>query len=230
MAENRVTKKWIRHHWSYNWWKYLLLAALCVGLVDVAFAMTAYRPPEEKKIEVYILNGYCNTAAMRQELEPLFFEAFEDQEELTILNIDLVSGDMYAPMQFSTYVAAEQGDVCLMTASEVQKLAADGADYALMNLAPYIESGVIDTGDIDLTAGTMASSTGEMGIYAIPADSLDGLTAYGNDPAGSMLCVLDYNGNEETAAGMVNLLIERYRTDMPEESAEETQQSQSILF
>lgn len=230
MAENRITKKMVKNHWSYNWWKYLLLVFLCAAVVDVTFTMTAYRSPEEKKIEIYILNDYCNTSAMQAELEPLFFEAHPEQEELTILNINLTSDDMYAAMQFSTYAAAQQGDVCLMPLSEVQKLAADGAEYAFMDLTPYIESGVIDVQDIDLTAGRMKSSTGEEGIYAIPADSLYGLLAYGNDPADSLLCIMDYNGNEETSAAVLNMMIELYRTPKPEGYDERTKQKQQALF
>lgn len=230
MAEKRITKKWLKHHWSYNWWKYLLLVFLCVCVVDVAFTMTAYRPPEEKKIEVYILNDYCDTITMKQDIEPLFFAEHPDQEELVVQNINLNGGDMYAAMQFSTYTAAQQGDVCLMPRSEAEKLAADGADYAFMELTPYIESGVIDVTDIDLSAGMMTSSTGEEGIYLIPADSLYGLLDYGNDPAGSVLCIMDYNGNEETSAAMLNLLLRQYRTQMPEGYETKTQESQSALF
>lgn len=228
MAENRITKKLIKHHWSYNWWKYLLLVFLCAAGVDVVFTMTAYRPPEEKKMEIYVLNGYCDTAAMQTELEPLFFEAHPEQEELTILNINLTGGDMYAAMQFSTYAAAQQGDVCLLPRSEVQKLAAEGAENAFMDLAPYIESGAIDVQDIDLIGGRMKNSEGKESIYAIPADSLYGLLAFGNDPADGMLCVMGYNGNEETSAAVVNMLIERYRTPKPE--GYETKSQQSPLF
>ena len=230
MAENRITKKTLKNHWTYSWWKYLLLVFLCAALVDVVFTMTAYRPPEEKKIEIYVLNDYCNAAAMQEELEPLFFEAYPEQEELTVLNINLTGGDMYAPMQFSTYAAAQQGDVCLMPRSEVEKLSADGADYAFMDLTPYIESGVIDVQDIDLTGGIMKSSTGEEGIYAIPADSLYGLLAYGNDPADSFLCIMDYNGNEDTSASVLSMLIERYRIQRPEGYDSKTQQNQTALF
>lgn len=225
MAEQRITKKSIKHHWTYSWWKYLLLVFLCCVSVNLVFTVTAYRAPEDKKIEIYMLNGYCDTSMMQAELEPLFFAAHPEQEELTILNINLANGDMYAPMQFSTYVASQQGDVCLMPRSEVQKLTADGAEYAFANLSPYIESGAIDVQDIDLTAGWMSSSTGELGVYAIPADSLYGLLAYGNDPADSMLCIMDYSGNEETAASVLSMLIEHYRTEMPEGYQSKTKQT-----
>ena len=230
MADNRVTKKWMKHHWSYNWWKYLLLAFVCAVTVDVAFTMTAYRPPEEKKIEVYVLNDFCNAVAMQEELSPLFFAAYPEQEEFTVLNINLTGGDLYAPMQFSTYVAAQQGDVCLMPRSEVDKLAADGAEYAFVELTPYIERGVIDAEGIDLSGGMMKRSTGEMGVYGIPADSLYGLLEYGNDPEDSLLCIMDYSGNEERAAGVIGLMLERYRTEKPEGYGGEARQTQTPLF
>lgn len=229
MGEKRITKKWLKNHWTYSWWKYVLLVFLCAVGVDLAMTMTAYRPPEEKKMEVYILNDFCNTEAMREELEPLFFAAHLEQEELTILNINLGAGDPYAPMQFSTYVAAQQGDVFLMPEAEVRKLAAEGADAVFMELTPYLESGVIDAQDIDLSAGMMRDSAGQTGLYAIPADSLYGLLPYGNDPTGSMLCIMGYNGNEETSAAMLNLLIERYRVEKPE-GYDEPSAEQTVLF
>lgn len=228
MADNRVTKKWIKHHWSYNWWKYLLLIFICVAAVDVTFTMTAYRPPEEKKIEVYVLNDFCDAPAMQAELSPLFFAAYPEQEEFTVANINLTGGDIYAPMQFSTYVAAQQGDVCLMPLSEVKKLTADGAEYAFMELTPYIESGVIDVEGIDLTGGMMKNSAGETGVYGIPADGLYGLLAYGNDPADSLLCVMDYSGNEEHAAAVIDMMLRRYRTEKPAGYDKKARQPQAL--
>ena len=119
-------------------------------------------------------------------------------------------------MQFSTYVAAQQGDVCLMPADEVEKLAADGAQYAFLELTPYVESGLIDTEGIDLTPGRMSTSDGTEGLYAIPADTLYGLLAYGNDPADSMLCILDYSGNDEHAAAVLGMIIDLGREEKPE--------------
>ena len=120
MADNRITRKRLKNHFVYGWWKYLLAVVLCVMGVDLIFSMTAYRPPEDKKIELYMCNGYANTELLREELWPVLVERYPQQEDLTVLNIDLTSGDIYAPMQFSTYIAAQQGDVCLLPRSEVE--------------------------------------------------------------------------------------------------------------
>lgn len=211
-----ITRKWLKNHLTYSWWKYLVLVVACVMGVDMLFAMTAYRVPEDKKVEVYILNDYIQAQALEETLWPPFAEAYPDQEQLTVLNINLAGGDIYAAMQFSAYAAAQQGDVCLMPVSEVEKLAADGAQYAFLELTPYVESGLIDTEGIDLTPGRMSTSDGTEGLYAIPADTLYGLLAYGNDPADSMLCILDYSGNNEHAAAVLGMIIDLGRAEKPE--------------
>jgi len=206
----------LKNHWRYSWWKYALLAAACVLGVDLLFAMTAYRPPEDRKIELYVCNGYIDTERFQADLWPLITERCPDQEELTVMNIDLSTEDMYATMQFSTYVAAQQGDICLLSASEFAKLAQDGAQYAYMDLKPYIESGVIPLGEIDCSAYTEADETGQEAVYGIPADTLFGMLDYAHDPEGDVLCVMAYNGNDETAAAVVGLLLERYTAEKPE--------------
>lgn len=216
MAANRITKKWLQNHLHYNWWKYLLVAALSVMGIDMLFTSTAYKPPEEKKLELYVCSGYVDSIALQNELWPQIQTRYPDQEELIVMNIDLSSGDMYANMQFTTYAAAQQGDVLLLPQAEVYKMAGEGADLAFLELTPFIESGVIDPKDIDLSAGKLSSEAGEMGLYAIPADSLHGLNAFYGVPDGSMLCLTSYGGNDEHAAGLLNMLIELYKSEKPE--------------
>lgn len=206
----------LKNHWRYNWWKYALLAAACVMGVDLLFAMTAYKPPEEKKLEVYVCNGYMDTDRFQEVLWPLVEARCPGQEELTVMNINVADGDMYATMQLSTYIAAQQGDICLLPVSEFRKFAQEDAPAAFMNLSPYLDSGVIDARGIDCSAYTYPDETGEMGVYGIPADGLFGLLEFGYDPEGGVLCIMAYNGNEENAAAVASLLLERYAAEKPE--------------
>lgn len=232
MMQKQLTKSWLRNHFSYSWWKYLLATVICVFGINLLFTMTEYRPPEEKKIELYMLNGYADAQAMQQELWPLFQAECPDQEELTVLNIDLMGNDAYTYMQFSTYVAARQGDVCLMPESEVRKLAEDGAEHAFIELTDYVESGMIDVKDIELSKGLFADSQGRQRLYAIPADSLYGLLEYGCDPKDSYLVVLAYNGNDENAVRMMNLMIGQYHGEKPQDYDENRKglTKQAIIF
>ena len=216
MAQNRITKKWLKNHWAYSWWKYLLLVCVCAMGVNVLFTSTAYRPPEEKKIELYVCNGYVDQQAMYDQLSELFFARFPEQEELTVMNINLASNDMYVQMQFTTYLAAEQGDVLMIPEGQVYQLAGGGADNAFLELSPYIESGVIDLEALGVEGLTLQDSDGAEGIYAIPADTLYGLFDLGNAPENSYLCLTAFGGNEDTAAVVLSMLFDLYQTEKPD--------------
>jgi len=215
MTKERITKRWLKNHLFYSWWKYLALAAGCVFCVDMLFTMTEYRPPEEKKVEIFVLNDYVEASAVKQELSPAFFERCPDQEELAVLSINIGSDDMYARMQFTTYAAAHQGDVYMLPVSEFRNLTAEEYD-AFADLAPYLESGVIDIQNIDVSGYTVQNADGTQSIYAIPSDTLYGLTQYGNDPAGSLLCITAFGENLDHAAQALDLMIEKYHGEKPE--------------
>ena len=54
-----VNARTLRQHLTYNWWKYLLIAVLAFGLVDLLYAVTAYRSPRDKTVGLYVY-GYLN--------------------------------------------------------------------------------------------------------------------------------------------------------------------------
>ena len=211
-----ITKAKLKNHWHYSWWKYAVIATVCALGVDMLFAMTQYRPPANKKIELYLCNGYADATLVYETLWPKLLEAAPDQEELSVLNINLSGDDMYSNMQFTTYVGAQQGDVLMLPAASVKNLAAEGGETAYMELTPFIESGMLDLGDLDLSAGMMPSEDGEMGLYAIPADTLYGLTEANCDPAGGMLVVMAYSLNPENAVKTIQLMFDTYQTEKPD--------------
>ena len=212
MADNRLTKKRLKNHFAYNWWKYALSAAVSAMLVSIVFAVTAYRPPAEKKVELYVLNGYIDTETFQRDFWPELQARKPEQEELTVLNINLTdSSNIYAPMQFSTYVAAQQGDLFLISRDEMLKITSDGAHESLVELTLYLESGAIDAEDIDLAKGTLDRGDGTTAVYAIPADTLTGLNAYGNDPRDSLFCIPMYSKNADSAAALIELMLEKLR-------------------
>ena len=216
MADNRITKHRLKNHWTYSWWKYLAMAIVVVFGVNLAFSMTAYRPPEEKKLEVYMCNGWTDAQTMQSDLWPVVQELMPDQEELLVMNIDLTSDDTYVRMQYSTYIAAQQGDLLLIPRSEMKQLVGEEAWTAFVDLTPYIESGVLNVGDVDLSPAMYADANGEMKPYGIPTDTLFGLTDYGVDPADSMLVAMAYSGNEENVIRLMNVFMERFSTEKPD--------------
>ena len=210
MTDKRLTKKRLKNHFAYNWWKYALSAAISAMLVSVVFAVTEYRPPAEKKVELYVLNSYIETESFQQDFWPELQAMKPEQEALTVLNINLTdSSNIYAPMQFSTYVAAQQGDLFLISRDEMLKITYDGAQEALVELTDYLDSGVIDAAGLDLAQGTLDRGDGTTAVYAIPAGTLTGLSQYGNNPENSFLCIPLYTRNADTAAALIGLMVER---------------------
>ena len=207
MADQRVTKARMQNHWAYNWWKYLLMVVLAVMAVDVGFSVTAYRPPEDKKVEVYLCVGMADAERFEADLWSAFKEAAPDQEQLTALNINLAGNDAYARMQFSTYIAAQQGDLCLLPLSEVQRLAGGEAWDVFADLTPYVESGALAVEQSHWV--TYSNEEGEERIYGIASDFMSGLEDYGIDPAGGAWVVTAFSGNEENVVRLLNLVVDR---------------------
>ena len=86
MAVKKLSRKSIANYWMYSWWKYLALVVVCVMGVDVLFTMTAYRVPEDKKVEVFILNGYVDADRLYNDLWPALLAFDAEQEEMLIQN------------------------------------------------------------------------------------------------------------------------------------------------
>lgn len=211
-----MSKAWLKYHFQYSWWKYLLALVLSTFGVNLIFSMTAYRPPEEKKIEIYLCNGYAETQQMQEALWPEILAVCPDQEELTVLNIDLSADDYYTQMQFTTYAGAQEGDILLLPMESLISLAQGGADGMFLELTPYIESGALDVEGFDLSGMVFKSEMGEDGVYGIPADHLYGLLDYSVIPHDSVLCVTGYSGNEENVVRVLDLMLEKYATDKPD--------------
>ena len=216
MADNRITKHRVKNHWTYSWWKYLLMVVCVVFGVNMFFTMTAYRSPEDKKVEIYLCSGWADAEKAQADMWPILMEIAPEQEEMFVANIDLVGQEYYTIMQFTTYVAAQQGDVMLLPRKEFLKYASDDAGGMYADLAPYIDSGLLDAEEIDLTGCMLEDASGKMGVFGIPADTLYGFTDYSIDPADSVLVVTAYSGNEETCVKLVNELLKRYQTEKPD--------------
>ena len=190
--------------------------------MSMVFDMTTYRPPANRKIELYMLSGYCQQDALQEDLWPALQEVCPEQEELTVANINLLSDDMYVRMQYTTYIAAGQGDVLLMPRQELESLEAQGElSGILLDLTPYVEDGTLQVDGIELSTGMYANEMGEKGLYGIPADSLTGLYRFLCDPKDAVVGVVAFSQNQDTAMQVVNLLFSRYGSEQnaPEEPA-----------
>lgn len=192
----------LKQHFTYSWWKYLLIALLVFGLVDIIFTVTAYRVPPEKKVEFYIYGYMDPSGALQQYLGSVRENEMPEMEEITCMT--LVADNMYGPMQLMTYLAAGEGDVYLLSREEFLSYAASGSLLPLENdeelMAVFTRAGA------SLQSGWRRNTeTGESHLYGIPQDRLPGLARYAVADDG-YLCIIVNNGNDENVLKFMRIL------------------------
>ena len=64
-----LTKERVKHHLTYHSWKYLMLVALSIMGWNLIYTTTAYRPPAEKIVDVYLCASYGDQEALDAYLE-----------------------------------------------------------------------------------------------------------------------------------------------------------------
>ena len=209
----------LRHHIQYNVWKYALLVIISIFLVDLVYTMTAYRPPEDKRIDIYIQSAGADQDAVDGIFEQMRADLLPDME--LIRSYLLVAGgsdDMAAIQQLSTYIAAGEGDIYLLRSEDFKRYASQGA---FVDLSGAIEQGLLHTGDIDLSSGYVAIqeyddktdsmvAVSQRRLYGIPLSQLPGFTdEFGIYNDGLYMSMTVYNGNDENVIRFMDELIAR---------------------
>ena len=209
-----VTSRSLRQHFTYNWWMYLLIALIAIGLVDLLYAVTAYRAPREKTVGFYVY-GYMNDTSLTAYLDNVRETEMSDMEEITpvMLTVD----DAYGPMQLLTYLSAGEGDVYLLPREQFLNYAMGGTMAALEDDEELMS--LFNAAGINLQSGwRKETETGENHLYGIPQDKLPGLSQYAYVQDG-FLCVPLSGGNQENAMKFLRILC-RDMISVPETEEE----------
>ncbi len=182
----------LKNHFTYSWWKYLLVLIAGIFLVDLLFTVTRPRTPENKKVDFYVY-GFVNSEALTAYMDEVHQQDLPDMEEVTFNA--LTSEDTYGPMQLTTYIAVQEGDLYLLPREQFISFAGTGAflpledDEELMALFN-------DAGKSLRRGWRTLTDSDETHLYGIPVDQLPGILnlAYAED---GFLAVLAANGNTE---------------------------------
>ena len=224
--KTRLDKQTIKNHLHYSLWKYILLIVVSVFAWDLIYAYTAYRSPQEKRIDIYV-----QSASAEQEKTEAFFEvirqkAVPDMELVsTVLLMGTAQTDIYAAQQLTTYIMANEGDIYFLTGSDFKRFAGQGV---FLELEELVQNGRLEVRDMDLSSGYVAIQSfddkteamvpvSQQHLYGIPASGLYGLmTELGIDNRDLYLCVTIFNQNDENVLEFLNALIQTARAPMPE--------------
>lgn len=207
-----ISKKNITNHFRYSWWIYVLIIIISIFTWDLIYTSTAYRPPENKKIDWFIgASPLADSELIDQFMLETRINEFQDMEEMSaVVLFDAgAANEMYGQMQLTTYIMAGEGDVYLLSKDKYRNFATNGA---FVNLDQYIESNMLDIKDIDRSRGYIKVEETEdnpayEGLFAIPAKKLTGLEKFNINIDDTYFCVTMNSGNKENAIKFLNYII-----------------------
>lgn len=206
-----ITRKKIRTHITYNFWKYILVIAAAILGWDLLYSMTAYKSPEDKRIDLYIQSPLVTEQRAEAFFQPIWEERVPDMEVVDAIMLTSSTQDYYGSMQLTVYIMAQEGDIYMLSSSDFKSFASQGV---FLDLQPAIDAGKLHAWDMDLSAGYVALiddnglPTGERQLFGIPAASLGGLAeGLGLDTRDLVISVTAFNGNEDNVIAFLDGLI-----------------------
>lgn len=212
----------LRTHITYSGWKYVLLIIIAIFGWNLIYTMTAYRSPEDKRIDLYVITYTSTAEYIDAFIKPIGEEVAPDMESIS--SVAMVPDATYGQMQLSTYIAAGDCDIIFLPESYFKPFASTGAFVALEDM---VADGTIDVGDVDLSKGyvtlideydpEMKPIVGEQHLYGIPLDTfygyMDGMNV---DNRGLFAAVLINNQNDQNVIPFFNALLQAGRGEKPE--------------
>ena len=206
-------------HFAYHFWIYILIIAASVFGWNLLYTMTAYRSPENKRIDLYIQSNTVSQESAEAFLKPIWESTVPEMEAVDSVILASNAQDYYSSMQLTVYIMAQEGDIYLMNSADFKTYASQGV---FIDLQPYIDAGRIDVSDIDLSAGFVAPldeeglPESERRLFGIPIYSLYGYAdGLGLDNRDMILGVTAFSGNEENVIAFLNGFLAAGRGERP---------------
>lgn len=218
-----INKETFRQHLTYNTWKYLVMLVAVIFGWNLIYTVTAYRPPEDKRIDVYIQSATASDEKVDAFLEPIWREVTPDME--SVHSVLLAVGEDYTTnMQLTTYIAAGEGDIYFLEEDFFKSFASQGA---FVELDELVENGTLDLTDIDASAGRVKIATQfdekdnptvyEQHLYGVPLKSLYGyMTELQVDNRNLYAVIMVSNHNDENVVPFFNAMIQAGRGEKPD--------------
>lgn len=214
MEETKITKSRIKNHFTYSWWKYVLLAVLAIVGWNLIYTSTAYRAPKDKRLDIYFVT-YSVPDEILNGMRIDILNRYPQLEDSSVISIVYTADDnYYGSMQLTTYMGAGEGDIYIMPKERFDAFAGSGT---FVPLDEAVASGALDLQGMDVSRGYATDEDGTRALYGIPATELYGMMEeYGLDNRDLMICVMAYTRNEAVAVQWVNDFIGEMLAPKPE--------------
>ncbi len=175
-----INRETLRNHMNYGLWKYAVMAACVIMGWSLIYTTTAYRSPQNKRVDVYIQSATASSELVESFLEPVWKETVPEMETVNGVVMSVMD-DYTTSMQLMTYMAAGEGDIYFLTEQYFKSFATQGS---FLELEGLVESGVVDPYGADLNKGyvTCVEEYDEQDrpvktsrhLYGIPLDNFYG--------------------------------------------------------
>lgn len=215
-----VTAARVRTHLTYYAWAYILVIVAAIFGWNLLYTVTAYRSPEDKRIDLYIQSTSVSDTAAESFLKPIWDQYVPDMEVVDAVMLSADTQDYYTSMQLMVYAMSQEGDIYILTSSDFKNYAAQGL---FLNLQPYIEDNTLHVDDIDLSAGYVALTNdegvpeGDRQLFGIPLYTLYGyMDGLGLDNRDMVLGVTAYNGNDDNVLAFLDGFLASGRGEKPD--------------
>ena len=213
-----INKETVKNHLTYSAWKYVVMAACVILGWSLIYTTTAYRSPQNKRVDVYIQSNTASTEMLQAFLEPIWKETTPEMETVNGVVMTLID-DYTTSMQLMTYMAAGEGDIYFLNEQYFKSFAGQGSFLPLDDL---VANGTINVGDVDLSKGYVTYveeydendrpiKTGS-NLFGIPLDSFYGfMNGMLVDNRGMYAVIIVNNQNDENVIPFFNALLQAGR-------------------
>ena len=242
MPNTKLSKALLKNHLHYTKAIYLGILIVAVMVADVLFTVTEYRSPGDRTVDIELVGVFSNTENAAPFIQTALeagqayerardeaagidvhaenYEPALEQVQFLTMFYDMTSEDAYYDQQrYMVALAANEGDIFIVERPMMNDLIRQGL---AVDLTPYIESGIIDPGDRDLSRVTYPETvddgqpaTGKQCIYALQTDPMAGLwNEFQYDFRDRYMVLMVYSDNVDTSAAVMQSLIEQFEVPL----------------
>ena len=245
MPNTKLTKSSLSNHFDYGKKVYIAIALVTWLLADLLFSTTEYRPPNERNVDIQLVGAYADTEGLvetaavaleagqayeRKQAEEAGIIGEGDAYDTPLQTVSFYSlmydtantEDVYGVQKYMVTLAAQEGDIYIVNRVLLDDLVLQGV---AVPLDPYIDAGILDPGDRDLSRVTFdepienegETPSGNRHIYALQADSLYRMLDedIGYFTLDKYMLITTFSKNQETSAAVMQSLIDQLTTEKP---------------
>ncbi len=246
MPNTKITRDRWKNHMHYSKMIYLIVIVVAGMLGDILYTVTTYHAPNARRVDIEFVGpfvDFSNAEPFSQtameagiayerardeaagiDVNSADYEPALQEVEFYSVDYDPSSDDAaYGQQKLMVTLAAQEGDIFVVSRSLMVELVQEGL---ATDLTPYIENGVIDPGERDLSRVTFSEyvdqgeePTGNKCVYALQTeDMMDLWDAFQHDYRETYMVMMCYSQNQDTTAAVMQSLIDQF-TPSPEEIA-----------